>query len=168
MDFKTFTPGEVFTADDANNLMSGGRIVVDTASQLPTGSGVPDRLRAIARDTGRTYTFIGTSLHWQPDDVGTGWIAVELTNGWTSIGEAPVGVRKINGVVYIRGQVTAGTAVSTFVLPEGFKPSAEMRLAVRSATASSVDYLSVRSSGGVWCTVGSSPDLSGIPPYPAQ
>ena len=64
MIYKNYQPGEIFTAADANNLQSGGRLIVDTAADLTAYTDVLEGQGAIAADTGETYTYWG---EWTPD-----------------------------------------------------------------------------------------------------
>lgn len=58
----------------------------------------------------------------------TGWIAPSLTGGWVDflVGVSPVGYRRRNGVVEVRGAVKSGTAGDPskplFTLPVEFRP----------------------------------------------
>lgn len=57
---------------------------------------------------------------WPAVASDTGWITPPLTNG-TNVSGNPFGYRLKNGVVYLRGRVTAVTGVM-YTFPDGFRP----------------------------------------------
>lgn len=71
--------------------------------------------------TGVHLTNIGTGSYWAPD---TGWIAPTLLNGWVNYGGQweTAAYRRRDGMVYLRGLITGGTASTFFNLPVGFRP----------------------------------------------
>jgi hypothetical protein len=79
----------------------------------------------------------------------TGWISVTSFNNNFSGGS--VAYRRINGVVYLRGRVSGGTAGSgAFVLPEGFRPSAiEVVIPTQQYGTANINYTSVGNDGNV-------------------
>lgn len=70
-------------------------------------------------------TNIGLGSTWAVD---TGWIAPTLLNGWVNYGAnwEPAGYRRKDGILYLRGLITAGAASTTFFnLPAGFRPGGD-------------------------------------------
>lgn len=60
----------------------------------------------------------------------TGWRAPTLLNGWVNYGDIwePAGYRRMNGMVYLRGLIRAGTVqwnIPIFNLPYGFRPATD-------------------------------------------
>jgi hypothetical protein len=80
----------------------------------------------------------------------SGWISVgTLSNSFTAGGLAPA-YRKLNGVVYLRGNVTGGTAGATaFTLPAGYIPTQTQAFAVQQYGSTGDAYLTVTSGGAV-------------------
>jgi hypothetical protein len=80
----------------------------------------------------------------------SGWISAgTLSNGFTAGGLAPA-YRKLNGVVYLRGNVTGGTAGTTaFTLPAGYIPTQTQAFAVQQYGSTGDAYLTVTSGGAV-------------------
>jgi hypothetical protein len=84
-------------------------------------------------DTGKMSVWDGTA--WRPIIPGdSGWINVTLTNGWvvydnlygpngySGLATAPL-LRKVAGIVYLRGLVRSGTlGTSMMTLPAGYRP----------------------------------------------
>jgi hypothetical protein len=80
----------------------------------------------------------------------SGWISAgTLSNGFTTGSLAPA-YRKLNGVVYLRGNVTGGTANTTaFTLPAGYTPAQTQAFAVQQYGSTGDVYLTVTSGGAV-------------------
>ncbi len=79
----------------------------------------------------------------------TGWISVTSFNsGFSGVS---VAYRRINGVVYLRGRVSGGTAGSgAFVLPAGFRPSTiEVVIPTQQYGTANINYTSVGNDGNV-------------------
>jgi len=78
----------------------------------------------------------------------SGWITVSsFTNSYTGTN---VAYRKINNVVYLRGNVSAGSAgYSAFNLPEGYRPAIDVVLPVQKFGTPNIDYVTVYSNGHV-------------------
>lgn len=54
----------------------------------------------------------------------TGWVQLNLNSGWTAA--VPVAYRKLNGVVYLSGQLyyaSAPATIAAFSLPAGVRPA---------------------------------------------
>ena len=79
----------------------------------------------------------------------SGWIAVtSLSNDFTSPTE--VAYRKINNVVYMRGNLFNGVAgTGAFTLPEGYRPSVEVVFPVQKFGAAGLDYITIGTNGVV-------------------
>jgi hypothetical protein len=91
----------------------------------------------------------------------TGWNTVSsFTNGFSSV--ATVAYRKINNVVYLRGNLTGGTAnTGAFVLPSGYRPIANATFAVQQFGTASINYVTIGSDGVVLMN-GTSGWLTGV------
>jgi PPE-repeat protein len=79
----------------------------------------------------------------------TGWIAVSsLTNSFSSL--TGVAYRKINNVVYLRGNLTGGTAnTGALTLPVGYRPSIDTVVPVQQYGTPNVTYVTVGTDGVV-------------------
>jgi hypothetical protein len=79
----------------------------------------------------------------------TGWISVSsFTNSFSAV--AAVAYRKINNVVYLRGNVTGGTAgTGAFTLPVGYRPSLSTVIPVQQYGTGSINYVTVGTDGVV-------------------
>jgi hypothetical protein len=79
----------------------------------------------------------------------TGWIAVSsFANGFSAV--AAVAYRKINNVVYMRGNVTGGTAnAGAFTLPAGYRPAATIVIPVQQYGTGNINYVTVGADGVV-------------------
>jgi len=99
----------------------------------------------------------------------SGWINLTLVNSWVvSLAETPQ-YRKLNGVVYLRGLITGGSAATVATLPAGYRPVSSIRNVVKAATsASATTTLQIDSSGLITTTVGASPNLGPCAPFPAD
>lgn len=81
---------------------------------------------AFAFDTAILYQWRGA---WVVVSGDTGWIALPLLNGWSNFpgAYAPAGYRRVNGVVYLRGEIRGGSltpgAAMVGPLPVGFRPA---------------------------------------------
>ena len=79
----------------------------------------------------------------------TGWISVtSFSNGFTA--PTSVAYRKINNVVYMRGNVNNGTPNSVaFVLPDGYRPSVDVVIPVQQYGTANTSYVTVYANGNV-------------------
>ena len=80
----------------------------------------------------------------------TGWNTVPgFNNNFTSGGNAP-GYRKINNVVYMRGNLTGGTANNTaFTLQSGYRPSTDMVIPAQQFGTGNITYVTIYTDGRV-------------------
>ena len=79
----------------------------------------------------------------------SGWIAVtSLDNSFTS--PTAVAYRKINNIVYMRGNLFQGTSNTTaFTLPAGYRPSIDVVVPVQKFGTGVIDYITVYADGRV-------------------
>ena len=79
----------------------------------------------------------------------SGWIAVSsLANNFTA--PTAVAYRKLNNVVYLRGNLFNGTAgTGAFTLPVGYRPSVEVVVPVQKYGTSGLDYITIGTNGVV-------------------
>ena len=79
----------------------------------------------------------------------SGWIAVSsLANNFTS--PTAVAYRKLNNVVYLRGNLFGGTAgTGAFTLPVGYRPSVEVVVPVQKYGTANLDYITIGTNGVV-------------------
>jgi hypothetical protein len=79
----------------------------------------------------------------------TGWITVSsFSNGFTA--PSTVAYRRLNNVVYLRGNLTGGTANTTaFTLPEGYRPVADAVFAVQQYGTANFTYITAQAGGAV-------------------
>ena len=80
----------------------------------------------------------------------TGWITVEsFSNNFVSGGNAP-GYRRLNNVVYLRGNINNGTAGETaFTLPSSYRPATDFVVPVQKFGTPNIDYITVYTDGRV-------------------
>jgi hypothetical protein len=80
----------------------------------------------------------------------TGWSDVgSFSNSFVSGGNAP-GYRRLNNVVYLRGNVNNGSAGQTaFTLPSGYRPATDFVIPVQKFGTSNIDYITVYTDGRV-------------------
>lgn len=80
----------------------------------------------------------------------SGWVGVtNLSNSYVA-GSVTPGYRKLNGVVYMRGNFHEGTAgEAAFVLPEGFRPDYETVILAQKFGTSAGTYVTITASGQV-------------------
>ena len=79
----------------------------------------------------------------------SGWIEVSsFANNFSSV--APVAYRKINNVVYMRGNVTGGTSgTGAFTLPSGYRPSATTVIPSQQYGTGNISYVTIGTDGVV-------------------
>jgi hypothetical protein len=80
----------------------------------------------------------------------TGWTTVgSFSNSFVSGGNAP-GYRRLNNVVYLRGNVNNGTAGQTaFTLPSGYRPATDFVVPVQQFGTGNISYVTVYTDGRV-------------------
>jgi hypothetical protein len=80
----------------------------------------------------------------------TGWTTVgSFSNSFVSGGNAP-GYRRLNNVVYLRGNVDSGTAGQTaFTLPSGYRPATDFVVPVQQFGTGNITYVTVYTDGRV-------------------
>lgn len=131
-----------------------------TASGFPPADNWQGRLM-LARDTGTLYRWFGSS--WVVSSEDTGWLTPTLTSPWTAVSGSPVGYRRINGVVYMRGRVQGGTPGTSFcTLPAGFRPAQSSRFVVSGGSGGSFESVIVQTSGSVEVSTTGQPNLTSI------
>lgn len=79
----------------------------------------------------------------------TGWQSVSsFSNGFTA--PTAVAYRKINNVVYMRGNLNSGTANAVaFTLPDGYRPSVNVVVPVQQYGTANTSYVTVNTNGDV-------------------
>jgi len=79
----------------------------------------------------------------------SGWISVSLfANSFSAV--AAVAYRRLNNVVYLRGNVTGGTAgTGAFILPSGYRPSVSTVIPVQQYGTGNITYVTVGTDGVV-------------------
>jgi hypothetical protein len=151
----------------ANHLVIKGQQTA-TLGGIVFGSGKTEKITSnandltltanndIVLDPGSTYAYLNSIT----DDnriatkgqliVDSGWIQVpSLSNSFVSGGIAPA-YRKLNGVVYVRGNAHEGTAGTTmFTLPSGYRPSTTVVLLAQKFGTSAGTYITVNTDGTV-------------------
>ncbi len=141
----------------------GGVVPFRTKADLDAWANpVPEQL-ALVIATGEVYRRLsGAWATLAPQDDDTGWIVPTLTNGWSVASPAvePVGYRRKNGVVYLRGRIFGGSTAAAFVLPVGFRPGSRLYFSVSSSAGTTQTLLTIESSGSVGAVSGSQPSFS--------
>jgi hypothetical protein len=80
----------------------------------------------------------------------SGWISVSSFSNSFTTGSVGVAYRRINGIVYLRGNVIGGSAGTTaFTLPSGYTPATTMVFAAQQYGASGDNYVTITSAGAV-------------------
>ena len=79
----------------------------------------------------------------------SGWVAVtSLSNSFTA--PTTVAYRKLNNVVYMRGNLFDGTAnTGAFTLPSGYRPSVTVVVPVQKYGTPNLDYVTIGTDGVV-------------------
>jgi hypothetical protein len=92
---------------------------------------------------------IQTQLNAKQTLEDSGWINVSsLSNNFTA--PTTVAYRKLNGVVYLRGNLFNGTAnTGAFTLPTGYRPSVEVVVPVQKYGTADLAYVTVGTNGVV-------------------
>lgn len=135
-----------------------------TSAQM-TAFAAPNGFEWYNTSDSKTYQRVGGS--WVADD--SGWVTATITGGTPSTGDAAPAYRKINGVVYLKGNWTpTGNGQTAFTLPTGYRPfltqysivdrAGSVRMVVTSAGA--VQYVGPGGDGVVF--------LGGIAPFPGD
>lgn len=84
------------------------------------------------------------------DTAATSWVNPTLSGTWVVNASLTVSYRKVNGIVYCRGQVTGGAIGSTiFQLPAGFRPAQTHKSATTNTDGTSAYRLQVTTAGDV-------------------
>lgn len=80
----------------------------------------------------------------------TGWTTVgSFSNSFVSGGNAP-GYRRLNNVVYLRGNINSGTAGQTaFTLPSGYRPATDFVIPVQHFGTPNITYITIYTDGRV-------------------
>lgn len=80
----------------------------------------------------------------------SGWINVSsLANSFTSGGNTP-GYRKLNSVVYLRGNIIGGTGnTDAFTLPTGYRPATTFVIASQQFGTGDINYITINTDGTV-------------------
>ena len=123
----------------------GGALTVSSGGLTVTAGGA-----TVTGNSTVTGTLAVTSLTQTADDAA--WIAPTFTNSWANgtHGFANAGYRKVNGRIYLRGQIETGaTNTSAFTLPAGYRPSAIAQFLVSSNFVSAGSTVTIRTDGTV-------------------
>lgn len=84
------------------------------------------------------------------DTATSSWVTPTLLNSWVVNASLTVQYRKINGIVYCRGQVTGGAPNTVvFQLPSGFRPAQTHKSASTNTDGTSAYRLQVTTGGDV-------------------
>jgi hypothetical protein len=143
-------PTVIFEAPYA--VAAGAIVPVRNAAELaalPAGS-VESPVYADQTDIGVIYRNNGSG--WVPIVGDTGWINLALAVGATWNASFPPAIRCINGVAYIRGQMTATGAGDLLTLPAGFIIGQTGRFSVMSGTSGSAPIVLIVNSSGTLTT----------------
>lgn len=117
------------------------------------------------------YTTDGTTWKVLRAWEDTGWIVPTLTNSWSSISSIySMRYRRMNGIVYLRGMCSGGSATPIMTLPTGYRPGSTKRYLVQSETSgtTAVSIVIDHTTGVCSAATGSTPSFDGIPPFPAD
>lgn len=150
-------------------------VAVGTAASSPSVPSIPTGALELARNlmtsSATTTASAGNSIsqtapvaRW----VGledTDWQIPTMLNGWSSVSpDRSVRYRRLNGVVYLEGTCSGGSATPIFTLPTGFRPRVNKRHLQQSGTSgtTSVAVVVDKDSGQVAASTGLVPNLDGI------
>jgi len=136
----TFTPQNVPVIHGFLGFGNGSGAQGPQGPQGPQGAQGSQGLQGYQGPQGATPSTVGDS----------GWANVSsFSNGFGSAGTAPA-YRLLNNVVYLRGNVTGGSANATaFTLPSGYRPSAATVIMTQNFGTSGYTYVTVNTDGTV-------------------
>jgi hypothetical protein len=131
-----------------NNVLANGPTFTGTVV-LPSTTSIGDVDSTELSYLNGVTSSIQTQLNGKQPLEDTGWIAVSsLSNNFTA--PTAVAYRKINNIVYMRGNLFNGTANSgAFTLPEGYRPSVDVVVPVQKYGTSGLDYITIGTNGVV-------------------
>ena len=136
----------------ANGLAS-----LDSSGKIPTTQ-IP---ASIARGTDLSLAIsdaISTEVLNRNTAIATAIGSVLTDSGWNSVSSLfnnfsavqSVAYRKINGIVYMRGNVTGGTpGAGAFTLPDGYRPAAGLVIPAQQYGTANIAYVTVGTDGVV-------------------
>ena len=139
-------------ADIKNGALSGADVNAGTLGKV-AAAGVADRAASIGPPEG--YHVVGA-----PGEPA-------FQNGWNNVGGAFATMayfKDLEGVVHLRGSITAGISPTVFTLPAGYRPSGTVGFAVlANGGAPFVGSVAIANSGTVGINSGTQPfALDGI------
>lgn len=115
-----------------------------TARGAQTGMIAGDR--GYQTDTAVEYIYNGSA--WVTYPLDTGWINATYSGAWGTSSSMPVRYRRRNGVVYVEGEATGGSAASTiFNLPAGYRPTTQLKRMAVNADGTAY-YRAIIATGG--------------------
>ncbi|QEA30385.1 hypothetical protein FGL91_18630 [Microbacterium sp. CBA3102] len=118
-------------------------------------------------DTGRLFRTNGAGS-WTPID-DTGWIAVTFQNSWVNAAAGEeCEIRRIRGVVYMKGRPALGSAGAAFTLPVGWRPKSIIRALPPTGAGTTTTQVTINTGGTVVLVSGGQPYLGAIAPFPAD
>lgn len=136
----TFTQTAPFTSVDGGVVPFRNTTAMDLWTTALTGQ------RASDLSTGITYKWDGAA--WLADT--TAWVNPTLLNSWVVNGGLTISYRRLNGVVYGRGQGTGGGAGTViYQLPAGFRPAQTHKSATTNTDGTSSYRLQITTGGDV-------------------
>jgi hypothetical protein len=168
------TPTAPFTITQSSNN-AGYPLTISSANEQGGGSGFSDFIKFINSKSGASninkhirmnssgaieiINSAYTASIFSVSDDGTvtsnnlgetGWTTVgSFSNSFVSGGNTP-GYRRLNNVVYLRGNVNSGTAGQTaFTLPSGYRPATDFVIPVQQFGTGNISYVTVYTDGRV-------------------
>jgi len=178
IDSKAYLYGAAFTGEVSitqSGNSSNYPLTISSANEQGGGSGFSDILKIINSKSGATninkhfrmnssgtleiINSAYTASIFSVSDDGTvtssnlgetGWSTVgSFSNSFVSGGNAP-GYRRLNNVVYLRGNINSGTAGQTaFTLPSGYRPATDFVIPVQKFGTPDISYITVYTDGRV-------------------
>lgn len=134
MTYKTFNPGDILTASDAELLMRQGLIIVSNQAARDAIPAPTEGMRVYRLDTHVIETHDGST--WVPFD--TGWVNLATAGAWTTgSGQSLAQIRRIGETVHTTGEVWGGASGSQAVLiPAEFRPKNRLSVVVGQGSGS--------------------------------
>lgn len=152
-------PGFVFTPNGSAWRVSGIAQFADAAARAAAiTTPLAGMLVRIGASTFERYT--GTAWIGSLDD--TGWVDIVLTGGATVADGLTPRIRRLNGVTYLTGRMTAAGGASFVLSPEN-RPSQSTRFPVAVGSSGvSMAHLVVNVDGNVFAAASTVVNLSGV------
>ena len=148
----TNSSGVVITQTFQYTTATGGAILFRTSAARDLYLTATVGQHAYSIDALSEAVWNGTG--WKVAIEDTGWVTLALASGVTTSGGLTPAVRRVNGVVHNRGQVTSSSTGALYTVPAGFVISQAARFPTMGGTSGTVVSVLVVSTDGSVSTAG--------------